>query len=835
MSLPTTALPFGDISVHYQAYTPDNISFTCLDIAPVGYQNPVWRQVLIAVPVAFAVFAAIVTIFSIYVTSTDAEQDILISASNYGIEPSALRLKTPGLFDIVFYAQFIVVTGQLNIKYPLFYPLFTSNFAWSNLLFVPDFINDIVNTIFPAQLTTDSSGWYQSEPGLSLNKRQMGFGAAANDTNPVVVASTGMANFANAVGLDVRALFITSLIFYLIILACIIFLCIIACMVLEFTNVNSSYQKLQRSRPFDLTIGACLRTLTLFYLPLITMSFYQLMLPAPWYLLLPAALMLVFPLFGLFAWIAFLLLRIRPPSVIFSDMTLLLRYGTLYSAFTDDTFTFFILVVVYKALVGAMVGLFQASGLAQVIVIIILETVFLLAHWFKVPYADRSINNFYISFGAVRIIISILNILFVDEANLLDWDKQYIAYAQIFLHCVAFLVLFSVSLKNLILIVTGMSSQEPHENSRLSAGLGLRWMRRRPQRPRFSHVPSRSISGPIDVPENEMITTSSKSNKFGWRRSTGDASVGLPLQHLNNGLRSATVPDMLNNGSGSTLGPQTPPPQPPKHGIPLTDDQYGPQNYHRLSAFGPSIYTVDSLDSPTPTPQRLRASSNSNTWMIPGHQRQSSTSTAGVATSQADSNTSNSNNPSESRQTPSNSTMSNPSDNNPVSPTESSFYRPSRRSLRKRSGDYGGFGGSKGNANEGPDPQATPRPGNRNSNAPQTTVSPAPAHPSMNDIELYRILGPEGMAAIASTQSPSSGKNMAKTPSSGGLFPMSTSASGPARQFNDTSVSTGSISGNEPQIKPNWSRQSQSTDTHPSNQAEAGFYEITNDSDYDEA
>jgi hypothetical protein len=221
----------------------------------VGYQNPVWRQVLIAVPVAFAVFAAIVTIFSIYVTSTDAEQDILISASNYGIEPSALRLKTPGLFDIVFYAQFIVVTGQLNIQYPLFYPLFTSNFAWSNLLFVPDFINNIVNTIFPAQIAADSSGWYQSEPGLSLNKRQMGFGAAANDSNPVVVAGTGMANFANAVGLDVRALFITSLIFYLIILACIIFLCIIACLVLEYTNVSSSYQKLQRSRPFDLTIG----------------------------------------------------------------------------------------------------------------------------------------------------------------------------------------------------------------------------------------------------------------------------------------------------------------------------------------------------------------------------------------------------------------------------------------------------------------------------------------------------------------------------------------------------------------------------------------------------
>jgi hypothetical protein len=241
--------------VHYQAYTPDNISFTCLDIAPVGYQNPVWREVLIAIPVAFAVFAAIVTVFSIYVTSTDAEQDILIAASNYGIEPSALRLKTPGLFDVVYYAQFIVVTGQLNIKYPIFYPLFTSNFAWSNLLFAPEFIYDIVNNIFPSDLTSNSTAWYHSEPGLSLNKRQIGFGSASNASYPVVVAGTGMANFANAVGLDVRALFITSLVFYLIVLAAIIVLCFIICIIFEFTTISSSYQKLPRTRPFDISIG----------------------------------------------------------------------------------------------------------------------------------------------------------------------------------------------------------------------------------------------------------------------------------------------------------------------------------------------------------------------------------------------------------------------------------------------------------------------------------------------------------------------------------------------------------------------------------------------------
>lgn len=555
------------------------------------------------------------------------------------------------------------------------------------------------------------------------------------------------------------------------------------------------------------------------------------MLPAPWYLLLPAALMLVFPLFGLFAWIAFILLRIRPPSVIFSDMTLLLRYGTLYSAFTDDTYSFFILALVYKALVGAMVGLFQASGIAQVIVIIILETLFFIAHWFKVPYADRSINNFYISFGALRIIISILNILFIDEANLLDSDKQYIAYAQIFLHCVAFLVLFAVSMKNLILIVTGMSSQEPHENSRLSAGLGLRWMRRRPKRPRFSHVPSRSMSIPLEMPGNEAIMMSN-TNKMDWRRSTGDATLNLPLHNLSHNVgRTATATTMLPDPKDPMLNPRAPPPQPPQHGVPLTDEDYGHQNYHRLSAFGPSAYNHDSLDSPTPTPQRTGFSSNGSTWMMAGHQRQDSTSTTGVATSQADSNTSTSNNPDP---TASNSTMSNPSDG-PVSPTESSFYRSSRRSLRKRSGDFGIFGTNKPPVNEPRDPQATPRPLNpmhANTNTPQ-----ANSHTSVNDVELYRLLGPEGMAALAASNpgSTSSAGITPMTSSSPGLFPISTGHSGGSQQFVDTSVSTDSVSGYDPQLRPQsrWSRQSLNADTHQSNQAEAAFYEINNDSDLD--
>jgi hypothetical protein len=559
-----------------------------------------------------------------------------------------------------------------------------------------------------------------------------------------------------------------------------------------------------------------------------TLSFYQLMLPAPWYLLLPAALMIVFPLFGLFAWIAFILLRIRPPSVIFSDLTFLLRYGTLYSAYTDDTFTFFIYVLIYKALVGAMVGLFQTSGLAQAIVIITLETLYFVSHWFKVPYSDRSINNLHLAFGALRIIVSILNILFVDEANLLDSDKQYIAYAQIFLHCVAFLVLFAVSMKNLLLIVTGMSSDESHENSRLSAGLGLRWMRRRQNGPRFKHVRTHSGGSPLDIPENE-VAMASIGAKSAWRRSTGDATSNMQLQQLhNNRLSQARASiSMLNNVPDISFSPLPPPPQPPTHGVPLVDPSYGSQSNRPLSAFGPTFFTTDSLDSTTPTGKRSGHSSGSAAWILSGHNREDSTSTTDVATSQADSNTSNNLYHPEIMPA-SNSSASNPSDP-PLSPTES-FYRPSRRSIRKRSGDYGIFRFGSSRRNEARDSQATPRPQDVLRYSVTPTTASSAQRQTMSDIELYQSLGPEGMAALSSYPTTSSSAGVTpRTPSSPGLYAVSTEHSSTTRPFDDSSNTTDTVSyrDQDEESQRRWSRHSQSTDTEPGNQTGRTFH-ITN-------
>jgi len=59
----------------------------------------------------------------------------LNAVASYGLPTEAISVHTPGFFDIVFYTQFMLMTGQLSINYPSYYSTFTSLFHWSFLAF----------------------------------------------------------------------------------------------------------------------------------------------------------------------------------------------------------------------------------------------------------------------------------------------------------------------------------------------------------------------------------------------------------------------------------------------------------------------------------------------------------------------------------------------------------------------------------------------------------------------------------------------------------------------------------------------------------------------------
>lgn len=216
---------------------------------------------------------------------------------------------------------------------------------------------------------------------------------------------------------------------------------------------------------------------------MMTLSFCQLMLPAPVVILLFAALVLVFHIFLVYGYIAFVLLDVRPPSLVFSDLTLLLRYGSLYNAYTDDHFHFFLYGLIHRIVTGALVGWINIPGLSQILVIFVSESYFLFQHLRRRPYASKHVNMLHILCGCFRIIIVALTFVYIEPFGIPDVSKQMVAWAQIILHFAMFLlVLFAVPVRNLVVLMTGLADDEIYETSAPPARMAW-WRRKKGQQP----------------------------------------------------------------------------------------------------------------------------------------------------------------------------------------------------------------------------------------------------------------------------------------------------------------------------------------------------------------
>lgn len=228
------------------------------------------------------------------------------------------------------------------------------------------------------------------------------------------------------------------------------------------------------------------------------MSFYQLMIPSHWYITVSAALFLVVP-FLFYGFVSIKLLQIRPASFIYTELNLLLRYGTLYNAFTDVTFHFFIWTVVYKSVVAAMIGLFQTSGLAQIILVLLAESALMAGLLIKLPYADNQVNFFYTLISFIRIVVLALNIAYLPTVKSTVLVKQYVGYAQMAIHCLAFFIMLVLQIKNLVTMATGLGDDELDETGKPPARMALWRKTKRP--PHQLHINSTAT----------LMTTASKS------------------------------------------------------------------------------------------------------------------------------------------------------------------------------------------------------------------------------------------------------------------------------------------------------------------------------------
>lgn len=85
-------------------------------------------------PLALAAYSGLVSLVSTFMRAS-VGNGLLGATATYGLVTEPVNVHSPGFFDIIFYAQFMLMSGQLSLNYPSFYSTFTSLFHWSFLEF----------------------------------------------------------------------------------------------------------------------------------------------------------------------------------------------------------------------------------------------------------------------------------------------------------------------------------------------------------------------------------------------------------------------------------------------------------------------------------------------------------------------------------------------------------------------------------------------------------------------------------------------------------------------------------------------------------------------------
>ncbi|GJJ76679.1 hypothetical protein EMPS_09038 [Entomortierella parvispora] len=128
--------PFTELLVNLQIQsTLNNATVVCVAVL-LEQTMPEVNTAVSYLPMALALYSGAISLTSIIMRAT-VGNGFLGALATYGLAATSevINVHTPGIFDILFYTQFMLMTGQMSINYPSFYQTFTSLFHWSFLEF----------------------------------------------------------------------------------------------------------------------------------------------------------------------------------------------------------------------------------------------------------------------------------------------------------------------------------------------------------------------------------------------------------------------------------------------------------------------------------------------------------------------------------------------------------------------------------------------------------------------------------------------------------------------------------------------------------------------------
>ena len=414
------------------------------------------------VPLAICLLVGFATLFAAIYNPWTGTWNLLRATSNFGHDPDALRLVTPGFSDCWYYVQFAVYTACLSLNYPGFYQPVLSRVAWSNLLFNTTLLHGSNGTLPWSTVTTSIDGEFDNSTATLIN---------------IVNGSDyGLTQYASLVGIPAKDVWPTFMVWFLLVL------CAITVVTELVFGILWVYKNARGQHTTDLGTNICflggmiLRIWQLFYIVLVTLCCYQLVVASesPTFAVGLSAIVLILLGMAAPAGLIYILSRYAPREHLYADLHPLLVLGPLYNTYGESKFLFSGCVFLIRLLQGIVVGAVQASGIAQITLLAVLEIGFLcMINGWRPFHPRTSMNGWHTFMSIVRLVIILFLVAFIPNISVSAGVRGWIGYTLLVIHAAVLIFVFVVNVIQTIVEISARLAGAGEDSARREREFGL--------------------------------------------------------------------------------------------------------------------------------------------------------------------------------------------------------------------------------------------------------------------------------------------------------------------------------------------------------------------------
>ncbi|KAK9467368.1 hypothetical protein V1512DRAFT_134073 [Lipomyces arxii] len=435
-------------------------------------------------------------------------KDFFTWSSNYGQDPDTLRLVTPGFGDMLQYLQFAYLMGSLNLNFPGFYQPALSAVGWSALQF-----NFSIASHESMDRGIDNVYSLDGQYGMSDLGQLMGMG---KDEDLWTCFAVFFLIVCGAILVIAQVAFLAKWIWY---------------------RLTSRHSVDLRSKNWPVSGGMIIRVVFNYLaLPLVTYCAFQLLVS-------PKSAVYISVLAGvlLFGWIVSAIMALRtikqtkPQQALYDDLPTLLLLGPLYNTYAERGFMFCSAQLFCLFLRGIIFGAVQPSGIAQIVMIAIVEVIYFLSLNIVRPFhRTTSMNVYHIILSTIRLVITFLSIAFVPSLQVGNSSRGWVAYAILLLHSIVIIFVFFLhSLKTVVETLVRLSSVTGDTSNTFARAFGVRQLARR-RRPKEKPDPVNlsnedPVLGAIEAPVTVNMIQRSPLSQFDFPLRTPLYSSATPM------------------------------------------------------------------------------------------------------------------------------------------------------------------------------------------------------------------------------------------------------------------------------------------------------------------